>query len=123
MLSAKTQKLIDTYPEIIEANLEQWIDRELMTKGHFGSRETLLDRKERFKQRVRGYIDKYGYEMCRDFYTYWSQKNDGGKKMLYEMQKAFELSKRLEIWQKKNRSSKPAPEVKTVASMPKSYHK
>ena len=48
--------------------------------------------------------------MIRDFYDYWSQVNEGGKKMLWEMQKAFEISKRLATWSSRRKASSQTQE-------------
>ena len=40
--------------------------------------------------------------MLNDFYRYWTEMNDGGKKMRFEMEKVFQVSKRMETWHKKD---------------------
>jgi len=111
MISQKTQDLINKYPDLIEANLQAWIDRELQS----GS---LKERKERFRNLVKAHIEKYSYEMCKEFYDYWTEKSDNGRKMRFEMEKTFEVKKRLVRW-KKNAGVKDEP---VKASMPQKYH-
>ena len=41
--------------------------------------------------------------MLNRFYLYWAQIDDGGTKMLWEKQKAFEIPKRLASWHIKER--------------------
>ena len=36
--------------------------------------------------------------MLQEFYEYWSEKNMNGKKMKCEMEKTFEISRRLKTW-------------------------
>lgn len=57
-------------------------------------------RKEKFYQSLVPYVAKYGKDMVRAFYDYWTEKTLGGRKMRFEKQQAFEISKRLAIWQK-----------------------
>lgn len=57
-------------------------------------------RKEKFYQSLVPYVAKYGKDMVRAFYDYWTEKTYGGRKMRFEKQPAFEISKRLATWQK-----------------------
>lgn len=57
-------------------------------------------RKEKFYQSLVPYVAKYGKDMVRAFYDYWTEKTYGGQKMRFEKQQAFEISKRLATWQK-----------------------
>ena len=36
--------------------------------------------------------------MIRAFFNKWTEKNDGAKKMRYEMERTFEIPKRLATW-------------------------
>ncbi len=65
--------------------------------------ESLEDRKKLFISRLQPYLDKYGRDMLNDFYQYWTQVNNSGKKMLWEMQRAFEIPNRLATWYSKNK--------------------
>ena len=47
---------------------------------------------------IRSNIEKYGKMMLQEFYEYWSEKNMNGKKMKCEMEKTFEIGKRLNTW-------------------------
>lgn len=57
-------------------------------------------RKEKFYQSLVPYVAKYGKDVVRAFYDYWTEKTYGGRKMRFEKQQAFEISKRLATWQK-----------------------
>lgn len=57
-------------------------------------------RKEKFYQSLVPYVAKYGKDMVRAFYDYWTEKTYGGRKMRFEKQPAFEIPKRLATWQK-----------------------
>ncbi len=47
---------------------------------------------------VKPYEEKYGEEMIKAFLLHWTQKNDNGKKELWQMQKVFDVPKRLATW-------------------------
>lgn len=61
---------------------------------------TLDDRYSEFMQKLTPYVEKYGKEMLREFFDYWTEKNDGGRKFRFEMQKVFDIEKRLRTWSK-----------------------
>ena len=43
-------------------------------------------------------LKKYGKEVLQEFNDYWSEKKLDGNKMLYEMQKTFNVDRRLATW-------------------------
>lgn len=61
------------------------------------------DRQVRFKQELSLFVSKYGSSMISDFYNYWSELDKSGKKMKFEQQKTWELSKRLIRWANNNK--------------------
>ena len=63
---------------------------------------TLL-RKETFYQILVPYVGQYTKEMIRSFFDYWSELNRSGTKMRYELEKTWELSKRLATWASRER--------------------
>ena len=61
-------------------------------------------REKNFYQKISEFKDIYHKEMLRAFYDYWTEKNPSGKKMRFEMQKTFELSKRLAYWKNNDKT-------------------
>ncbi len=47
---------------------------------------------------VQPYEEKHGKEICTAFLLHWTQKNPNGKKELWQMQKVFDVPKRLSTW-------------------------
>jgi hypothetical protein len=64
--------------------------------------KTISERCEEFRQELIPYVGSYGKETIREFFDYWTEKNKAGKKMKFEMQRTFEVSKRLATWKKKS---------------------
>ena len=64
-------------------------------------------REKEFKEKVFSYSE-YNNTMLKLFFNYWSQINDGGKKMHFEKQQTFDIKKRLITWASKdyNKSKK-----------------
>lgn len=67
---------------------------------------TLEIRKIHFQNKVSEYLDTYSRDMLRNFFDYWTEKNEGGRKMRFEMQKVFDIGRRLKTWSnnEKNKS-------------------
>ena len=69
--------------------------------------EDLSVREDSFKKEV---LKKdYPKEMLKEFISYWTEHNPNGKKMRFEMEKVFDLNRRLSTW---NRRSKKFPKKK-----------
>ena len=64
----------------------------------------LEERKREFYDSLRPYVGKYDNAMLRDFYDYWSESNDGGTKMRWEIAKTrggtFSIGGRLATWKR-----------------------
>jgi len=67
---------------------------------------TIEQRKEEFKERCRQVYetkkDRMSTVMIKAFFDYWSEVTYGGNRMRFEMQTAFDLSKRMETWIRNN---------------------
>lgn len=56
-----------------------------------------------FKERLgRFLLNPYSADMLNDFYEYWIEMNPNGKKMRFEMQKVFDVGRRLTTWKNKS---------------------
>lgn len=70
------------------------------------SGKTIEQRKEEFRDRCRSVYelkkDRMTIQMVKAFFEYWSETTYGGLKMRFEMQTAFDLSKRMETWIRNN---------------------
>lgn len=61
----------------------------------------LEERKKNFYEKVGTlYSTYYPKPMLLEFCEYWTEHNEGGKKMRFEMQKVFDLNRRLKTWHK-----------------------
>lgn len=67
-----------------------------------------------FKDKCRAQISTYGEPMIKAFFNYWSEATPDGKKMRFELQKTFEVSKRLVTWKNNNNKFTSATEDKTL---------
>ena len=67
--------------------------------------DTLEVRKHAFGEKLIPYMKQYGKALIREFFDYWTEHNENGKKMRFEKEKTFEISRRLARWSKNNRSN------------------
>ena len=59
-------------------------------------------RKTEFKNSLRSFLDLYGKIMLTDFFEYWTEHGDKDKKMRFEKQTSFSISRRLKTWKLKS---------------------
>lgn len=57
-------------------------------------------RKNKFYSLLTPFLKKYDKKMIRAFYDYWTESNQAGKKMRFEMEKVFDSAKRLATWER-----------------------
>ncbi len=58
-----------------------------------------------FKKSLQPFLESYGKDVLKEFYLYWTEKKPKGRKMKYEMQKTFDVSRRLARWAKNDFNS------------------
>lgn len=61
-------------------------------------KKTILERKEDFKEKVKGFINDYDKQELINFYEYWSEAGDNDKKMKFEKQTSFDCNLRIKKW-------------------------
>lgn len=58
----------------------------------------LNKRKEDFYSSLIPYVTQYGKDMVRAFFDYWSEPNKSNSKMRYELERTWDLARRLGTW-------------------------
>ena len=69
------------------------------------AKKTVLEKKEKLKNQLSEYVEKFGRDICNGFYRYWGEADDKGK-LRFEKQKTWELKLRLITWAEKQDSFK-----------------
>jgi len=69
--------------------------------------KTLQEREESFRLSLTEFVAEFSKETVRAFFDYWTEKNPKGLKMRFEMEKTFEVKKRLTTWKKKESEFTP----------------
>jgi len=57
-----------------------------------------------FKKNLLTFKENYTLELLEKFFLYWTEKNPNGKKMKFEMQKTFDIERRLLTWSKNEKN-------------------
>lgn len=74
-----------------------------------------LSRKDSFYQSLVPFVGLYPKEMIRSFFDYWSELNKSGSKMRFELEKTWELPRRLSTWAARERMpAKTASDIGVV---------
>lgn len=73
--------------------------------GNDTDKDSIEVRSAAFYQKLASFVELYGKEMIREFYDYWTEHNERGKKMRFEMAKnqPFDIKRRLVTWNKKQK--------------------
>jgi hypothetical protein len=79
--------------------------------------EKIKRREIEFKSEVFEFAEKYPEEMLNKFCNYWTEKNKSGTKMRYELEKVFEISKRLATWASRDKDIVKTDTPKTYEEM------
>jgi len=95
----------------IDKQLNKEQENKQVDEGKPSTLKTLNDRKIEFGILVKDFVGTYSDDMCKRFFNYWTESNVNGKKMRFEMEKVFDLKRRLATWAKNdkewNKSKEP----------------
>lgn len=83
--------------------------------------QELKDRKLAFGMQLKPFNETYPRPMLAEFYDYWTEVKEGGRKMRFEKEKTFEIAKRLVRWKKNDDERKLSR--KTSQDIGMIYHK
>lgn len=101
-------KLIDAYWSFDEYQKPtgSWHDKQALLDrvSEMLSDGDLENRKAKFISDVSLFRNQYQDHLLIEFVNYWSEHNPNGKKMKFEMQKVFDINKRLATWSNNQKS-------------------
>jgi hypothetical protein len=95
----KQQVNIDT----LEAPLEDPLKETLAVNNKvLNIKNNIEERKLKFADALKPFLDEYGRDMLNDFYFYWTEHGENDKKLRFEKEKTFGISQRLRTWHNRN---------------------
>ena len=59
-------------------------------------------RMDDFKDSIAPFVETYGRDMCNEFFLYWTETNKTKAKMRFELQKTWDVKRRLSRWSRNN---------------------
>lgn len=66
--------------------------------------QEMKSREREFYNVLVPFVKTYGREMIREFFDYWSEPNKSHSKMRFEQERTWDLSRRLQTWEKRSRN-------------------
>lgn len=99
LLNKETIKLLNNNYSVVNQNLKTWLENNQVRKL-----KDIDSRKADFKKSLHPFLDQYDKDLLNAFYSYWTEHGEKDRKMRFEKQKSFGISRRLATW-KKNESN------------------
>jgi len=88
----------------INTNTNTNINKNKRIKEKVDRKENLATRKLEFRKKVESFHTLYPQTMRDDFYYYWTEHNETGYKMRFEMEKTFDVNLRLKTWARRDKN-------------------
>ena len=76
-------------------------------KNEKNEKEDLSARKLKFSSTLESFLQTYGKELLNDFYRYWTEPNKSKTKFRQELERTWDLERRLGTWAKNDKNFKP----------------
>lgn len=70
------------------------------------SESKIEERKLKFANSLKPFVETYGNDMVRAFYFYWTEPNKSKSKLRFELEKTWDTSRRLETWASRDKDFK-----------------
>ncbi len=103
VVKALDKALIKHKVKQVQSTSQSIVSIDKQTNKEQTNKLTIEQRVEEFVNSLYPYIEEYGKDMLNDFYLYWTEHGDGDKKMRFEKEKTFGLSRRLTTWKKNDK--------------------
>jgi hypothetical protein len=95
----KQQVNIDTLEDPLKDPLKETL---AVNNKVLNIKNNIEERKLKFADALKPFLDEYGRELLNDFYFYWTEHGENDKKLRFEKEKTFGISQRLRTWHNRN---------------------
>ena len=95
----KQQVNIDTLEDPLKDTLKETLS---VNNKVLNIKNNIEERKLKFADALKPFLDEYGRDMLNDFYFYWTEHGENDKKLRFEKEKTFGISQRLRTWLSRN---------------------
>jgi len=72
---------------------------------------SIEERQTEFALQVSEYVDTYDHDMLQQFIDYWTEPNKTKGKMRFEMQRTWDIKRRLATWKRNTKTNKEKPNI------------
>ena len=80
--------------------------------------KSIEERLAAFQEQLKPFVEQYGSPMIKEFYLYWTEKNQTSKKMRFEKEAVFDIKRRLLRWSNNNFNSNKKPQIDEQPRIP-----
>jgi len=95
----KQQVSIDTLEDTLKDTIKETL---VVNNKVLNIKNNIEERKLKFADALKPFLDEYGRELLNDFYFYWTEHGENDKKLRFEKEKTFGISQRLRTWFSRN---------------------
>ena len=80
---------------------------------------TIDERKLKFADTLKPFLQTYGKDLLNDFYNYWTEPNHSNTKMKFELNKTWSIEGRLRTWAKNDKNFNKDKQTITTQNYPR----
>jgi hypothetical protein len=95
-------KQIESKTEAKDKQKESKVEANNNVNVNVNENKNIEERKLKFADALKPFLDEYGRELLNDFYFYWTEHGENDKKLRFEKEKTFGISQRLRTWYNRN---------------------
>jgi len=95
-------------------NIEEEVEEEEEVEVEV-EKKSIEERKLKFSSTLKPFLEMYGKKLLNEFYAYWTEPNISGTKFKKELERTWDIKRRLEVWSRN--SSKFDKPVITAPSL------
>ncbi len=124
LYSRKMREVLEARSNFTQSRRENRLGKTKNKKANPEKREpqttsvSISEREQKFKESLYPFVGEHPKERVKSFFDYWSEKTTGGLKMRFELQKTWEVKKRLTTWVKNEKPGFGEKEkVKPISKM------
>jgi len=85
-------------------------------------KDKVKNKEEKFKEQFEPFLEKYSKETLNEFYKYWTEPNKSKTKLRWEMEKTWDISRRLARWDSNKFGKNEGQVTYTRKELPDDYY-
>ena len=113
----RTRTLTDNVDDNVDVNDNVDVDENVndknkesisndIPKKKVSLQQSLEGRRLLFLETIKPFVDTYGNKLCNEFFAYWTEPNKSNTKMKFELEKTWDIQRRIMRWANSKFSNK-----------------